>query len=109
MARSCDCPKCHADISDSYQGEEPDVGISAGWYCDACDLAVADEDGYEAHDDDVQIFGTSGTVHLVQADRCPKCLSTNLEMGHGLAGGGIGPYSYCSTCGVVVNKSQDPT
>lgn len=109
MPRVHECPKCGEDIGDSYQGAEPDVGIGAGWYCDACDLAVGDEDGYEAHDDDVQIFGMSGTVHLVQADRCPKCLSTNLEMGFGLAGGGYGPYSFCSACGIVVNKSQDPT
>lgn len=109
MARNIECPKCGEDISDSYQGEEPDVGISGGWYCDACDLAVSDENGYEGHDDDVALFGTEGKVHLVQSDRCPKCLSTNLEMGFGLAGGGFGPYTYCTSCGVVVSKSQDPT
>ena len=110
MARSIECPKCGIDISESYQPAEHDVGImSAGWYCDACDLAVSDEDGYEPHDDDVQIFGTKGRVHLVQSDRCSKCLSTNLEMGFGLAGGGYGPYSYCPQCGIVVNKSQDST
>lgn len=107
--RSIDCPKCGNDIGDSYQPAEPDVGIGAGWYCDNCNIAVGHDEGYEAHDDDVQIFGTGGTVHLVQADRCPKCLSTNLEMGFGLAGGGYGPYSFCSTCGIVVNKSQDST
>jgi hypothetical protein len=104
MARMYECPKCGVDIGDSYQGDEPDVGISAGYYCDACDLAVAD-DGYEAHDDDVQIFGTGAGSSV----RCPKCLSTNLEMGYGLAGGGVGPYSYCPTCGIVVTKSQDPS
>ena len=109
MARSIECPKCNADISDSYQPAEPDVGIGAGWYCDACDLAVSDEDGYEAHDDDVQIFGSGGKVHLVESARCPKCLSTDLEMGYGLAGGGIGPYSYCPRCEIVVDKSQDPS
>lgn len=102
-----DCPKCKADISDSYQGAEPDVGImGGGWYCDACDLAVLDEDGSESHDDDVSILGTG---HHVSIPRCPKCLGTNLEMGYGLAGGGYGPYSYCTSCGTVVNKSQDPT
>lgn len=102
-----DCPKCKADISDSYQGAEPDVGImGGGWYCDACDLAVSDEDGPEPHDDDVSIFGSG---HHVSIPRCPKCLGTNLEMGFGLAGGGYGPYSYCPSCGVVVNKSQEPT
>jgi hypothetical protein len=108
--RSKECPKCGEDISDSYQGPEPDVGIMGGWYCDKCDLAIADEDGPEPHDDDVQIFGTGPVMSLVQnqRDRCPKCLSTNLEMGYGLAGGGFGPYSYCTTCGIVVNKSQEP-
>ena len=56
-----ECPKCGIDISDTYQGAEPDVGImSGGWYCDACDLAVGDEDGPEPHDDDVPLFGTGG-------------------------------------------------
>lgn len=51
------CPKCDADISDSYQEAEPDVGImGSGWYCDACDLPV-DDDGYrEPMEGDVQIM-----------------------------------------------------
>jgi hypothetical protein len=48
------CPKCNADVSDSYQGAEPDVGImSSGYYCDACDLPI--DDDHEPMDDDVQI------------------------------------------------------
>lgn len=110
MARVHECPKCGVDIGDSYQGAEPDVGLGAGWFCDACGEGFADEDGPESHDDDVQIFGGGRTTHLIDSiDRCPKCLSTNLEMGFGLAGGGYGPYSFCPTCGIVVNKSQDPT
>ena len=51
------CPKCDADISDSHQDAEPDVGImGAGWYCDACDLPV-DDDGYrEPMEGDVPIM-----------------------------------------------------
>lgn len=38
------CPKCEEDVSDSYQGYEPDVGImTAGWYCEACDLIIEDD------------------------------------------------------------------
>lgn len=49
------CPKCEADISESYQGAEPDVGImSGGYYCDACDLAVGEED-YEPLPGDVLV------------------------------------------------------
>lgn len=112
MSRTFECPKCGTDISDTFQEAEPDVGfMGAGWFCDACNEGFGDEDGPEPHDDDVQIFGSEGKPHLVQGerDRGPKFLSTNLEMGFGLAGGGYGPYSYCATCGVVVNKSQDPT
>jgi hypothetical protein len=48
MAHRCECPKCGADISDSWQDYEPDVGImSAGWYCDACDLPVTYEPNEE--------------------------------------------------------------
>ena len=45
MARMCECPNCGEDISDSYQGYDPSVGIMAGgWYCDECDIAVSEED-----------------------------------------------------------------
>ena len=45
MAREKFCPKCGEDITDSYEAEDHDVGImSGGWYCDACELPVPDED-----------------------------------------------------------------
>lgn len=47
------CPKCDADISDSYEPDDWSVGIVGGYYCDACDLAVGDD--YEPQDDDVAI------------------------------------------------------
>lgn len=35
------CPQCNADISDSWEDYDPSVGImSAGWYCDVCNLPV---------------------------------------------------------------------
>lgn len=50
------CPKCDADISDSFQPEEPDVNVGGGWYCDACDLAIAEHEVEREHfDDDVPI------------------------------------------------------
>jgi len=45
------CPKCDADISDSYEPDDWSVGISAGWFCDACDLAIADDGSREALED----------------------------------------------------------
>lgn len=36
------CPKCDADISDSFERADPSIGIDAGWYCDACDHAIAE-------------------------------------------------------------------
>jgi transcription elongation factor Elf1 len=50
MAKHFECPKCGADISDSYESAEPDVGImSSGFYCEVCDIAyAAEEDDYEA-------------------------------------------------------------
>lgn len=39
-----ECTKCGEDISDSYSGADPDVGImTAGWYCEKCDLFVIDD------------------------------------------------------------------
>ena len=44
MPRIFECPKCGADISDSYEEYDPSVGImSGGWYCNECDEAFADE------------------------------------------------------------------
>jgi len=41
MAREKFCPKCGEDITDSYEHEDPSVGIMDGsWYCDACELPV---------------------------------------------------------------------
>lgn len=50
------CPKCDADISDSYEPDDWSCGIVGGYYCDACDLPVNAD--YEPHDDDV-IIGPS--------------------------------------------------
>lgn len=100
------CPKCDADVSDSFQSAEPDVGImSSGYYCDACDLAIDHEDEY--HDDDVAIFGNGPEPTLSAI--CQHCLFP-LSAGYGLAGGGgPGPYMYCPNeqCGKTIIKSQD--
>lgn len=51
MSRPKHCPKCDADIGDTYEGADPDTGIlSGGWYCDACDESFADHDA----DDDYE-------------------------------------------------------
>lgn len=48
-----ECPKCGADISDSYEGYDPSVGImSGGWYCEACDLPLIDDGDQSDYDYD---------------------------------------------------------
>src|SRR4051812_2264486 len=87
------CPKCDADISETYQPAEPDVGImSGGWYCDPCDLAVEEDYEREPMEDDV----FPSTRHdITNNGRCQYC-NAPLVMGCGLAGGGgIGLYLYC--------------
>lgn len=51
------CPKCHEDISDTYEPADPSVGImSGGWYCDTCNLSVGEHDvEREPLSDDVEI------------------------------------------------------
>jgi hypothetical protein len=44
MSRQMQCPKCDADISDSYEEDDPDTGIVGGWYCEACDLPIGLDD-----------------------------------------------------------------
>lgn len=54
--RKVDCPKCGADVSETYEPDDWSCGIIGGWYCDACDLGIAEHEiGYEQHDDDVAI------------------------------------------------------
>lgn len=49
------CPKCDADISDSYQEADPDVGIMSHYfYCEVCDMPV--DAYYEPWDDDIPIM-----------------------------------------------------
>jgi hypothetical protein len=38
------CPKCDADIGDTYESEDWSCGISAGWYCDACDIGIGEHE-----------------------------------------------------------------
>ncbi len=43
--RQKECPKCGADISDSFVEYDPSVGVMGqGWYCEVCDLFVDDDD-----------------------------------------------------------------
>jgi hypothetical protein len=51
------CPKCQADISDTYEGADPEVGMmSGGYYCQDCDHGVAEwEVEREPQPGDVQI------------------------------------------------------
>jgi hypothetical protein len=51
------CPKCHADISDTFEPDDPSCGVVGGWYCDNCDLGVAEwEVEYEPMEGDVPIM-----------------------------------------------------
>src|SRR5665213_2069332 len=36
------CPKCDADIGDSYEPDDRSIG--GGWYCDACEFAIREHE-----------------------------------------------------------------
>jgi hypothetical protein len=38
------CPKCDADVTDTYEPDDYSCGIVGGWYCDACDLGISEHD-----------------------------------------------------------------
>lgn len=40
--------------------------------------------------------------------KCQYC-GGETEIGYGLAGGGIGAYAYCTACGKITEKWEDPT
>jgi len=51
------CPKCDADISDSYEPDDHSCGIVGGWYCDACDLPIGEHEvAREPMEGDVEII-----------------------------------------------------
>lgn len=53
------CPKCDADISESYEPDDPSVGICGGLFCDPCDLAIGEHEvSREPMEGDVMISGT---------------------------------------------------
>jgi len=63
------CPKCDADISDTFERDDPSCGITAGWYCDACDLGMMP--WTEA--DDARVRELCKTVDVGALTECPKC------------------------------------
>lgn len=38
--------------------------------------------------------------------RCPKCAGET-EEGYGHAGGGLGIYTFCEPCGLIVTKTEE--
>jgi hypothetical protein len=40
--------------------------------------------------------------------QCPDHPKDESEMGYGLAGGGMGPYTVCATCSRILSKTVDP-
>ena len=51
------CPKCDADVSDTYEPADYECGINPGWYCGACDLGVGEHEiEREPLDSDVPIM-----------------------------------------------------
>lgn len=57
MMREANCPKCNADVSDSYEPDDWSCGVVAGWYCDDCNIGIGEgEIGYdEPREDDVPL------------------------------------------------------
>jgi len=39
--------------------------------------------------------------------KCPAHLNVRPKAAYGLAGGGIGEYTYCRMCGKILTKTQD--
>jgi hypothetical protein len=50
------CPKCDADIGDSYESDDRSGGICGGWYCDACEFAIREHVPREPIAGDVEIM-----------------------------------------------------
>lgn len=59
--RDACCPKCGAEIGDTFEPADWSVGINAGYYCDGCDIGVAEHEAGEREpmEGDAQISFTS--------------------------------------------------
>jgi hypothetical protein len=54
------CPKCGADISDTFEPDDPSVGIIGGWSCDVCEIGIAEHEyPREPLEDDIWISRSS--------------------------------------------------
>jgi hypothetical protein len=48
------CPKCQADVTDTFEEADYSTGINPGWYCEACDIGIAEHEvERESFEDDV--------------------------------------------------------
>jgi len=46
------CPRCEADVSDSYDPPNRARGVMIGtWFCDNCELGIPDEESMLEDDD----------------------------------------------------------
>lgn len=51
------CPKCGEDISDTFEPDDFECNVQAGWYCSDCDLAVGENEvDREPQEGDVPII-----------------------------------------------------
>ena len=41
-----------------------------------------------------------------ELERCPVCSSTDLSFGYGFAGGGLGGYTFCLGCDLMITKER---
>jgi len=65
--RDACCPKCGAEIGDTFEPADWSVGINAGYFCDACNIGVAEHEAgeYEPSGDDVQLtFSDSASASI---------------------------------------------
>ena len=59
---------------------------------------------------DEMLFHIDSSVqdpNIPDTDKCPDHPDAIPEMGYGMAGGGVGVYSFCPECGKLLSKSQD--
>lgn len=69
------------------------------------DIAIEHEGSYKSY---VHVADANIRPEVPQTDHCPDHPDAPLDFGYGLAGGGMGGYMYCTVCGNVISKSQDP-
>jgi hypothetical protein len=81
------------------------VDVMHTWFANAM---MAMYDFTKAKERNEMVTEIRNPVEFDPSMKCPDCKPSDYIIeGYGMIGGGIGPYTMCGNCGLLLSKSQD--